>query len=63
MKTKYTVTKTEQGFEVWDGFAFEPDSKPYATRAEAQIVADEMNRPWNPRDETAGSVLTGREWD
>jgi hypothetical protein len=61
MKT-YKVAKTEFGWEVWDGIAFEATPTVYATRAEAQIVADGMNHPWLPRDETAGSVLTGREF-
>ena len=63
MTTKYKVIKTQNGYEVWDGIAFEPDSLVFKTRAEAQAVADDINRPWGHKDESAGSVLTGREWD
>lgn len=60
---KYQVAKTEFGWEVWDGIAFENPPVACTTRAKAQLIADEMNVPLRWYDESAGSVLTGREWD
>lgn len=59
----YQIKKTEYGWEVWDGFAFENPPLVFPTKKEAQEEADRLNSPRATRDETVGSVMTGREWD
>jgi len=61
---KMMVAKTSLGWEVWDGEAFENPPLVFVSRREALDFARELNinnsqRRW--KDETAGSVLTGRE--
>lgn len=60
----YRAELTEFGWEVWDGEAFFDPPLVFDSASKAQDEADRLNTPV-PRefDESAGSVLTGREWD
>ena len=60
---KYKVSKTEHGFEVWDGIAFENPPMAFPTKAEAQQAAKKLSSSPRVADESIGSVLTGRDWN
>lgn len=57
----HQVTKTAHGYEVWDGIAFENPPLAFASRAEATAAAKALDEPRRYYDESAGSVLTGRD--
>ena len=58
---KYRIERQKNGFEVWDGVAFENPPLVFPTRREAQECADGLNCPRRERDESVGSIMTGRE--
>ena len=48
----YKPSRTEHGWEIFDGFAYEPNSKVYTSRALCQVACDRWNseaQDWNTR--------------